>query len=195
MVARRVAELAEGEEPAMALAGPLGGPLDLLGLWDQADLAIVADAVRTGAAPGTVTLDWLGQSGPTHLGPGTPRPGAPGLARPGLEPRSLGGLELVPSAADARPPSTHGLGLAEVYRLAGALGQAPHRVAVVGIEGHDFSHGEGLSEPVGQGANKAVALVLAVLRSGMQQASSQERLPSNSVMKALSNTSMTDASA
>ncbi|MGP8060437.1 MAG: hydrogenase maturation protease [Acidimicrobiales bacterium] len=36
--------------------GPLADPLDLLGLWDGAALAVVVDAVRSGAEPGTVRL-------------------------------------------------------------------------------------------------------------------------------------------
>jgi len=36
--------------------GPLGEPLDLLGLWDHAPFAVVVDAARSGAAPGTVHI-------------------------------------------------------------------------------------------------------------------------------------------
>lgn len=36
--------------------GPLADPLDLLGLWDGAALAVVVDAVRSGDEPGTVRL-------------------------------------------------------------------------------------------------------------------------------------------
>lgn len=36
-------------------AGPLADELDLLGLWDDADLAVVLDATRSGVPPGTVT--------------------------------------------------------------------------------------------------------------------------------------------
>jgi hydrogenase maturation protease len=36
--------------------GPLADPLDLLGRWDRAGLAIVIDAMRSGATPGTVRV-------------------------------------------------------------------------------------------------------------------------------------------
>jgi len=36
--------------------GPIVDPLDLLGRWDNADVAIVIDAIRSGSAPGTVQL-------------------------------------------------------------------------------------------------------------------------------------------
>ena len=35
-------------------------PLDLIGAWDDADLAVVADATRSGSPPGTVQLVDLG---------------------------------------------------------------------------------------------------------------------------------------
>ena len=142
LVARRVAERFEGAAGAdaaspgkdldVAFASPLGEPLELLGKWDGADLAVVVDAVRSGAPAGTVTLDWLGP----------------------------GGLEAV--AGDRRSPSTHGLGVADVFRLASTLGQAPARVALVGVEGADFSFGEGLSAPVAAGLREAVELAIAV---------------------------------
>ena len=140
-VARRVAELAKEGGPVTALASPLGEPLDLLGSWDGADLAIVVDAVRSGAPPGTLTLDWLG---------------APG------------GLDPLPG--DGRSPSTHGLGVADVYRLASAIGQAPPRVAVVGIEGQDFSHGEGLSAAVEAGIGEGVNVIMALAGGQLERA-------------------------
>ena len=121
----------------MALAGPLGEPLDLLDDWEGADLAIVVDAVRSGAPPGTVTLNWLGEA-----------------------------LDAL-SPARSRRPSTHGLGVADVYRLAVEMGVAPQRVALVGVEGQDFSHGEGLSAPVHAGVARATALVVDVVRGAV----------------------------
>jgi len=41
--------------PTVLDIGPIADPLDLLGKWDYADLAVVIDATRSGAAPGTVT--------------------------------------------------------------------------------------------------------------------------------------------
>jgi hydrogenase maturation protease len=138
VVVARAAQLAPGHAggPFVALETSLSEPLDLLGYWDGADLAIVVDAVRSGAVPGTVTLTWF-------------EDGALTLRRAGRR----------------RRPSTHGLGVADVYCLAHELGLAPRRAALVGVEGQDFSHGEGLSEPVDCGADNAATLVLELARA------------------------------
>jgi len=52
LVAARVADQAR----AVLDIGPLAEPLDLLGRWDGADLVVLIDAVRSGAAPGTIGL-------------------------------------------------------------------------------------------------------------------------------------------
>ena len=142
VVARRAAQLSSDHGSALvtALATPLNEPLDLLDDWDGDDLAIVVDAVRSGAPPGTVTLTWL-------------------------EP--LGDVVLPATCGRA---STHGLGVADVFRLACEIGLAPQRVVLVGVEGQDFSHGEGLSTPVEAGAAKAVALVVELAQSVRQGA-------------------------
>ena len=120
---------AGGGRPAVEVIGPLGEPLDLLNQWDAADLAIVVDAVRSGARAGTVTLTYLGTDDGALEEPGRAK------------------------------PSTHGLGLGDVYRIALATGAAPARVALIGIEGRDFSAGEGLSPEVDAGASRAAGLV------------------------------------
>jgi hydrogenase maturation protease len=51
-VAARVAKAA----PATRDIGPVVDPLDLLGRWDRAHLAIVIDAMVSGSAPGTVRV-------------------------------------------------------------------------------------------------------------------------------------------
>ncbi len=111
--------------------GPMTDPLDLLGAWDRADLAIVVDAVRSGAAAGTLHVVDL---------PDDPDAGM--TARP------------------SGSTSTHGIGLAGVLRLARAVGQAPLRVVVVGIEGEDFDRGVGLSPPVEAAVPGAVRRVV-----------------------------------
>ena len=63
VVARRTA----AEAPATRDIGPIVDPLDLLGRWDDADLAVVIDAVCSGARPGTVCVVDLATLGP---GPG-----------------------------------------------------------------------------------------------------------------------------
>ncbi len=64
-----------------------------------------------------------------------------------------------------RAVSSHGPGMAEVLRLARVLDTAPGRVVVVGIEGDDFGHGAGLSEPVLRGVGAAAGAVRALLRT------------------------------
>ena len=44
------------EAPATRDIGPVVDPLDLLGRWDSANLAIVIDAMVSGATPGTVRV-------------------------------------------------------------------------------------------------------------------------------------------
>jgi hydrogenase maturation protease len=121
--------------PDVLAAGPLSDPLDLLGLWDGADLAVIIDAVSSGAPPGTVQL--------MELDPARPEPA--------VERRSTG------------PNSTHGIGLVGVYRLARALGRAPARVVVVGIEGVDFGQGVGLNAAVQEGVTHATRHVVELI--------------------------------
>ena len=53
--------------------------------------------------------------------------------------------------------------LPRVLRLAQAMGHAPHRVVVVGIEGENFSDGVGLSPAVELAVSEAGELVLQVI--------------------------------
>ena len=59
--------------------------------------------------------------------------------------------------------STHGIGLAGVLRLARAVGHAPRRVIVVGIEGDDFGRGPGLSPAVDAAIPGAVRRVVELM--------------------------------
>ncbi len=52
----RVAAAVAARAPAVVDIGPVAEPLDLLGRWDAADLAVVIDAIRSGAVPGTVRV-------------------------------------------------------------------------------------------------------------------------------------------
>jgi len=132
-VADRVAQAVDG----VSAVGPLSDPLDLLGLWDGADLAVVVDAVQSGAAPGTVQL---------------------------IE------LDITSGRGAAGDPSgttsTHGIGVAGVFRLARAVGSAPKRVVVVGIEGQDFSQGTGLSPAVDRAVEHAARHVAELIGEG-----------------------------
>ena len=125
-VAAQVADLVGG----VTDLGAIADPLDLLGLWDGADLAVVVDAVRSGAEPGTVRLVELD----TAAGTG-------------------------PVGDTSRTTSTHAMGLTDVFRLAQAVGAAPGRVVVVGIEGSDFGQGTGLSPAVAQSVAHATRQV------------------------------------
>jgi hydrogenase maturation protease len=118
--------------------GPIADPLDLLGRWDGAELAVVVDAVRSGSPAGTV-----------HVVDVTATEDSPPHCDDRSQREMRGGIT-----------STHGIGFAGVLRLARAVGNAPARVVVVGIEGCDFSPGTGLSAPVAQAAPVALRRVL-----------------------------------
>jgi len=119
-----------GKAASVELLGPLASPLDLLGAWDGADLAVVVDAVRADGHPGAVHV--------VELGP----EGAPGG-----------------SAPPGHRASSHGLGVVEALRLSRVLGTAPERVVLVGVAGRDFGPGIGLSPPVTDAVALAADLV------------------------------------
>lgn len=55
--------------------------------------------------------------------------------------------------------STHNFSLAEAISMSRALKKLPRKMLVFGIEGQDFSFGEGLSEPVEQKLDDLIQLV------------------------------------
>ncbi len=119
--------------------GPLGDPLDLLGQWNGVDLVIVVDAVRSGAPTGTVRvieMDIESDHDP---------------------------LQSDWAEFETRVTSTHGIGLAGVVRLARAVGQAPKRLIVVGVEGEAFGFGEGLSPGVERAVPEALRRVVELI--------------------------------
>nr|BAL55541.1 hydrogenase 2 maturation protease [uncultured Acetothermia bacterium]BAL58964.1 hydrogenase 2 maturation protease [Candidatus Acetothermum autotrophicum] len=59
--------------------------------------------------------------------------------------------------------STHNFGLAEAIELGRALGQLPQELIVYGIEGKDFSLGEGLSPEVASAISQVLEKILAEL--------------------------------
>ena len=101
-----VAELFASVNCGVRDVGPLEEPLDLLGRFDGADLAIVIDAVRSGAPIGTVRV----------LDVDVANSDDDGRAEPAVT-------------------STHGIGLVGVLRLARAVGRSPRRLVVVTVEG------------------------------------------------------------
>jgi hydrogenase maturation protease len=59
--------------------------------------------------------------------------------------------------------STHGFGLPSVLQLGSAVGLAPERVVLVGVEGRDFGFGPGLSPAVQAAVPLAVCRVVSVV--------------------------------
>ncbi|HEV2282054.1 MAG TPA: hydrogenase maturation protease [bacterium] len=119
----------------VALLDAAGDGTVLLDAWRGADTVIVLDAMRSGAAAGTVRrLD----AGPEH--------------RPAEVAAHLG--------AGALGVSTHGLGVAEAVALSDALGRLPRRLIILGIEGACFDAGADLSPEVARAVDGAVRLGL-----------------------------------
>ena len=67
------------------------------------------------------------------------------------------------AGSSAGPMSSHGMDLPCVLRLGVAMGHAPRRVVVVGIEGENFADGVGLSPAVELAVVEAGELVLQVI--------------------------------
>lgn len=111
--------------------------LDPTGPTSAWDAVIVVDAVRSGAAPGTVTVLDVGPDG-----------------------RDLASLG---ARVDPGPAGTHGFGLAGAIELARALDRLPPRVVVVGIEAQGFDHGAPLSAEVRASVPSATEAVLAAV--------------------------------
>ncbi len=138
-VARAVADreligvhVVEHEDPT-ALVDMLD-PTGRTAAWDA---AIVIDAVRSGAAPGAVTILDVGSDG--------------------QDLRSLG------ARLDPGPAGTHGFGLAGAIELARALDRLPPRVVVVGIEAVGFDHGAPMSAAVGAAVARAMDATLGII--------------------------------
>jgi hydrogenase maturation protease len=129
VVTERARRLASGPCPWTDL-GALEDPFDLLGRWDGAELAVVVDATRSGAAAGTLSLFVLDP-------------------------------EAAPEGGYQRgATSTHGLGIADVHRIARAVGCSPGRTVVIGVEGESFEHRWGLSPAVEEAVDDAARAVV-----------------------------------
>jgi hydrogenase maturation protease len=114
--------------PGVRLAAADGEPTALISAWQDADLAVVVDAVLCERPqPGRVhrTVWAPGQQGAGPLA----APGGPGSQ--------------VRAAA-----STHGPGVPDAVRLAEVLGAIPGRLVVFAVEAADLGFGPGLSEAV-----------------------------------------------
>jgi hydrogenase maturation protease len=104
--------------PGVEVVESDGDPARLMLAWEDAEVAVVVDAIRADDPPGTVHRFDVTGPAPVDLPAGT----------------SQG--------------STHGLGLGEAVALAQALDRLPPHLTVIGIVGGDFGMGEGLSDPV-----------------------------------------------
>jgi hydrogenase maturation protease len=65
-----------------------------------------------------------------------------------------------PLPRELRLASTHALGIADALELGRALGRAPRRVVVLGVEGASFGMGEELSPEVARAMGTLVSSVL-----------------------------------
>jgi len=123
----------EREDPTALV--DLLDPTGATAAWDG---VVVIDAVRSGTAPGTVTVLDVGSDG--------------------QDLRSLG------ARLDPGPAGTHGFGLAGAIELARVLDRLPPRVVVVGIEAVGFDHGAPLAAAVGDAVPRAIEEVLVAVR-------------------------------
>ncbi len=133
-VGPQVADLCAGVAPGVRDIGPLEEPLDLLGRFDGADLAIVIDAVRSGAPAGSVQILDVDVLDRGERGDG-----------------------------DFMVTSTHGIGLVGVLRLARAVGRAPRRLIIVAVEGENFTLGSEMSAAVARAVPVALAAVIELI--------------------------------
>jgi hydrogenase maturation protease len=131
-VARRVATAAPSEVDVLVYEDPT----DLVELWLGRSVAVVVDAVRSGAPAGTVHV--------LEAGATTDRP----LDR-GWDDTARGG--------------THAFGLGAALELARVLDRLPPRLVVVGVEALGFDRGAPLSPEVEAAVPAAAAAVVAAL--------------------------------
>ncbi len=102
----------------------------LVEAWDNAELVVVVDAVRSGAAPGTLHRIEVDASHP---------------------PDALGGR--------SAPTSSHRAGLAEAWALGRTLGRTPDRLVVIGVEGACFEPGYRLTDAVARAIPRAAETI------------------------------------
>jgi hydrogenase maturation protease len=126
-----VAAVAARRLRGVGYLGPIRDPFDLCGRWDRAGAAVIVDAVRSGAVPGTVHVVDLEDEDPRRVVAGA--------------------------------TSTHGFGLPDVLRLGRALGRAPGRVVLIGMEGEDFGPGRGLTPHVESAVPVAVTRLVGLV--------------------------------
>ncbi len=124
VVARRLREMSFQHITVREMSGEGAA---LIAAWQGADRVIIVDAVRSGAAPGTIF-------------------------------RFEAHREPIPTSFFHY--STHAFGVAEAIETARSLGQLPKSLIIYGIEGGDFSVGEGLSPEVEHAVSKTVDMLM-----------------------------------
>lgn len=136
VVAARIQDAVTAHGPAGVRVVVHDEPTALVEMMAGSDVAVIIDAMRSGARAGTVSVREVGRG----------RPALPARMAPG----SAG---------------THGFGVAAAIELARALDRLPARVVVVGIEAVDLEHGRPLSAPVARAVPSAVEAILDILRT------------------------------
>lgn len=155
VVAKRFEALESGGAAASCeVVTSIADPLDLLELWDRADLAVVVDAVRSDLAPGTVSCIDLGAELSNYTKKAQRYPPA--------KRKTARRSEVGPAAS-----STHAIGLRSVLLLGRIVDRAPRRTMVVGVEGRDFSSGVGLSPEVAASVDEAARRVLELVEESL----------------------------
>jgi hydrogenase maturation protease len=136
-VASAVARLLRGRLPTGVPVIELDGEQSrIVDAWAGAGLAIVVDAARSGATPGSVhRVEIAGGDRPER-----------GMAV---------------GAPPARQASSHGASLGAAVALGRALGRLPARLVLYAVEAGDLGTGPGLSEPVARAVPTVAARVQA----------------------------------
>jgi hydrogenase maturation protease len=126
IVRRLAAALPEGH--GIELRELDGEPVRLMQAWQDADEVYLIDAVRSGAAPGTL-----------HR----------------LRPEQLHGSRESEQGVEVRLGGGHLMGVEDAIALGRVLDQLPRSLVVLGVEGADFDAGVGLT-PAVRAAARAV---------------------------------------
>jgi hydrogenase maturation protease len=124
--------------PGVRVVALDGEPARLVDAWAGAPVAIVVDAMRSGAAPGTLRRTELATTAGRDDRVDVPEPVAP-----------------------ARSASSHAYSLRDAVDLGRALGRVPARLVLYTVEGRDFADGPGLSDPVAAVVPEVAARVVA----------------------------------
>jgi hydrogenase maturation protease len=129
-----VADVLRDRAPDVELIELDGEPARLVDAWTGADAAVLVDACRTGAEPGTIThYETDGDQPPPVL----------------------------PASAVT---STHAASVGEAIALGHALGRMPASFVVYAVEGEDFAAGPGLSDRVAGAVDVVATRILSDLR-------------------------------